>query len=50
MNEAVEVFLLVLDEVKDAVRTWPRFASEADVRDEFAAAISRRLGVEMEKA
>ena len=33
----------VLDEVKDAVRAWPRFAAEAEVRDEFAAAILRRI-------
>ena len=33
----------VLDEVKDAVRAWPRFAAEAEVRDEFAAAISRQI-------
>ena len=31
----------VLDEVKDAVRAWPRFAAEAEVRDEFVDAISR---------
>ena len=33
----------VLDEVKDAVRAWPRFAAEAEVRDEFVAAIARQL-------
>ncbi len=33
----------VLDEVKDAVRAWPRFAAEADVRDEYAASIAARL-------
>jgi serine/threonine-protein kinase HipA len=33
----------VLDEVKDAVRAWPRFAAEAEVRDEFATAISRQI-------
>ena len=33
----------VLDEVKDAVRAWPRFAAEAEVRDEFVDAISRRI-------
>ena len=34
----------VLDEVKDAVRGWPRFAAEAEVRDEFASVIAGRLG------
>ena len=33
----------VLDEVKDAVRAWPRFAAEAEVRDDFAAAILHRI-------
>ena len=33
----------VLDEVKDAVRAWPRFAAEAEVPGEFAAAISSRI-------
>ena len=33
----------VLDEVKNAVRDWPRFASEAGVRGELAEAIARRL-------
>ena len=33
----------VLDEVKDAVRAWPRFAAEAEVREDFADAISRQL-------
>ena len=33
----------VLDEVKSAVRDWPRFAAEAEVRDDFVDAISRRL-------
>ena len=33
----------VLDEVKDAVRAWPSFAAEAEVRDEFVAAIARQL-------
>ena len=35
----------VLDEVKAAVHDWPRFAAEAEVRDDFADAISRRLNV-----
>lgn len=35
----------VLDEVKSAVRDWPRFAAEAEVRDDFVAAISSQLGV-----
>ena len=35
----------VLDEVKAAVRDWPRFAAEAEVRDDFVDAISRRLNV-----
>jgi serine/threonine-protein kinase HipA len=34
---------IVLDEIKDAVREWPRFAAEAEVRDEFATAIANRL-------
>ena len=34
---------IVLDEVKEAVREWPRFAAEAEVRDEFATAIANRL-------
>jgi len=33
----------VLDEVKDAVRAWSRFAAEAEVPGEFAEAISRRI-------
>ena len=33
----------VLDEVRSAVRDWPRFAAEAEVRDDFVGAISRRL-------
>jgi serine/threonine-protein kinase HipA len=33
----------VLDEVKDAVRAWPRFAAEAEVRDDFVAAILHRI-------
>ena len=36
----------VLDEVKSAVRAWPRFAAEAEVRDGFVEAISRRLSQE----
>ena len=35
----------VLDEIKDAVRAWPRFASEAEVRDEYAASIANRLAM-----
>ena len=35
----------VLGEVKEAVRAWPRFAAEADVPDELAAAIARQIGV-----
>ena len=33
----------VLDEVKEAVRAWSRFAAEAEVPDEFVDAISRRI-------
>lgn len=33
----------VLDEVKDAVRAWPRFAAEAGVREDFADEIFRQL-------
>ena len=33
----------VLDEVRGAVRDWPRFASEAGVRGELAETIARRL-------
>ena len=36
----------VLDEVKSAVHDWPRFAAEAEVRDDFVDAISRQLGLE----
>ena len=36
----------VLDEVKSAVRDWPRFAAEAEVRDDFVNAISRQLDLE----
>ena len=35
----------VLDEVKDAVRCWPRFAAEAEVRDEFASAIADTVSI-----
>ena len=35
----------VLDEVRSAVRDWPRFAAEAEVRDDFVAAISSQLGL-----
>ena len=35
----------VLDEIKDAVRAWPRFAFEAEVRDEYAASIANRLAM-----
>ena len=34
---------LVLDEVREAVRAWPRFAAEAEVREDFAAQIATRL-------
>ena len=33
----------VLDEIKDAIREWPRFAAEAEVRDEFATVIAKQL-------
>ena len=33
----------VLDEVKDAVREWSRFAAEAEVRDDFAETIRKVL-------
>jgi len=33
----------VLDEVRAAVRDWPRFAAEAEVRDDFTAKIDTRL-------
>ena len=33
----------VLDEVRAAVRDWPRFAAEAEVRDDFIAKIGTRL-------
>ena len=32
-----------LDEIKDAIREWPRFAAEAGVRYEFADAIDKQL-------
>jgi serine/threonine-protein kinase HipA len=34
---------IILDEIKDVVREWPRFAAEAEVRDDFATAIGNRL-------
>ena len=33
----------VLDEVRAAVRAWPRFAAEAEVREDFADQIARKL-------
>ena len=33
----------VMDEIKDAIREWPRFASGAEVNDELTDEISRRL-------
>lgn len=33
----------VIDEIKDAVRAWPRFAAEAEVRDEFVTHIGNLL-------
>ena len=33
----------VLDEIKDAVRAWPQFAAEAEVRDEYVASIHQML-------
>ena len=33
----------VLDEVRAAVRAWPRFAAEAEVREDFADQITRKL-------
>ncbi len=36
--------LSIIDEVQTAVRCWPRFAGEADVRDDLATAIARQLG------
>ena len=35
----------VLDEVRDAVHAWPRFAAEAEVREDFVDVISTRLGL-----
>ena len=32
-----------LDDVRSAVADWPRFATEAAVRDDFASEISRQL-------
>ena len=37
---------VVLDEVRDAVRAWPRFAAEAEVREDFAAQIATRLAAD----
>ena len=34
----------VLDEVRSAVREWPLFAAEAEVREDFAAEIAKTLG------
>ena len=36
--------LAIVDQVRDAIRNWPTFAAEAEVRDEFVDTISRRLG------
>ena len=33
----------IISEVRDAVRTWPRFAAEAGVKDEFVSKIGARL-------
>ena len=33
----------VLDKVRAAVRDWPRFAAEAEVRDDYIAKIDTRL-------
>ncbi len=33
----------VMDEIKDAISEWSRFASEAEVSDEFTDEISHRL-------
>ena len=35
-----------ISEVRDAVREWPKFAAEAEVRDEFVAKIGARLAEE----
>ena len=35
-----------ISEVRDAVREWPRFAAEAEVKDEFVAKIGARLAEE----
>ena len=37
---------VVLDEVREAVRAWPRFAAEAEVREDFAAQIAARLAAD----
>lgn len=39
----------VLDEIKDAVRAWPQFAAEAEVRDEYVASINQMLGKEVRR-
>ena len=35
-----------ISEVRDAVREWPRFAAEAEVKDEFVTKIGARLAEE----
>ena len=34
---------VIISEVRDAVREWPRFAAEAEVKDEFTEKIGKRL-------
>ena len=36
---------VIISEVRDAVREWPKFAAEAEVMDEFVTKIGARLGV-----
>ncbi len=33
----------IISEVREAVREWPRFAAEAEVKDEFVVKIGNRL-------
>ena len=33
----------IVDQIREAIRNWPTFAAEAEVRDEFVDTISRRL-------
>lgn len=40
--------LAIIDRVREAVRAWPTFAAEAEVKDDFIASISARLTLDAE--